>query len=369
MARSKGALPFLLIGFLFTFLAGCGPRGPIATPTPTKTPKPLVTPIAPPTNTPIPPTPTSTPELDRCPLTGEAMEEPEKALRRPLIVKIGNDRRSRPQSGLHKADIVIEHLAEGGITRFDAVYLCGDFEKIGPVRSARLIDIPLAYLFDGIFAHAGASPGVMWVLNNETNFPRLDETRNDPGFEKGPREGWPYNTFTSTSLLWQVAEAIEGWQRPTLAAPLLFGSLEATTTKEEDEIVIPYFYDNRVGWRWDPDTQRNLRFQNGAPSLEATSGEQLSAANVIVIWTEHKETDIIEDEYNYVHSLEIVLKGEGKASIFRDGYLIPGRWVWEGWAGTGDMLSFFDEEGNPIPLAEGNSWIEVVPPTLEIETE
>ncbi len=366
MARSKGAISLLLIGFLVTFLGGCGPRGPIATPTPTKTPRPLVTPAPPPTNTPEPPTPTPTPELDRCPLTGEAMEELERALRRPLIVKIGNDKRSRPQSGLHKADIVIEHLCEGGITRLDAVYLCQDFEKIGPVRSARLIDIPLAYLFDGIFAHAGASPGVMWVLDNETNFPRLDETRNDPGFDKGPRAGWPYNTFASTSVLWQIADERD-WQHPMRVPPLLFGSLDPAISKEtRSEMLIPYFFDNRVGWRWDASTQRNLRFLNEAPSLEASSGDQISAANVIVIWVEHEETDIIEDEYNYVHSLRIILNGEGKAAIFRDGYLVPARWVW---AGTGNMLSFFDEAGKPIPLAEGNSWIEVVPPTLEIEAE
>jgi len=308
------------------------------------------------------------------------MQEPEKALRRPLIVKIGNDKRSRPQSGLHKADIVIEHLAEGGITRFDAVYLCHDFEKIGPVRSARLIDIPLAYMFDGIFAHAGASGGgasrggVIWRLENETNFPRLDETRGDPGFVRGPMAGWPYNTFTSTSLLWQIAEE-RGWQEPMGRPPLLFGPLDPATPKEEkDEIFIPYFPDNRVSWRWDEESQRYLRFINGTPQDEATTGEQIKASNVIIIWAEHRETDIIEDEYNYVHSLEIVLNAKdkdgnalwSKAFLLRDGYLIPVRWIWR-W--MPHMLELSDEEGNPIPLAEGNSWIEVVPSTLEIETE
>ncbi|HAL61067.1 MAG TPA: hypothetical protein DCP08_01495 [Chloroflexi bacterium] len=327
----------------------------------------MVTPIAP-TNTPTPPTPT--PEYSRCPFTGEAMQEPEKALRRPLIVKIGNDKRSRPQSGLHKADIVIEHLAEGGITRLDAVYLCQDFEKIGPVRSARLIDIPLAYLFDGIFAHAGASGGVLWVLNNETNFPRLDETTASPctlGICEDPKFPKPYNLFTSTSALWQIAEEREEWQRPMRVPPLPFGPLDPAISREaRSEILIPYFVDNRVGWRWDAATQKNLRFLNETPSLEASSGEQISAANVIVIWAEHEETDIIEDEYNYVHSLRIILNGEGKAAIFRDGYLVPAHWVW---AGTGNMLVLLDESGALIPLAEGNSWIEVVPPTLEIEAE
>ena len=242
--------------------------------------------------------------------------------------------------------------------------LCQDSEKIGPVRSARLIDIPLAYLFDGILAHAGASPGVRWVLDNETNFPRLDETRGDPGFDKGPPSGWPYNTFTSTSLLWQIAEE-RGWQSPMRVPSLPFGPLDPATPKEErEEIVIPYFFDNQVAWRWDLETQRNLRFLNEAPSMEATSGEQISAANVIVIWAEHEETDIIEDEYNYVHSVRIILNGEGKAAIFRNGYLIPAHWAW---AGAGNMLVLLDENGTLIPLEVGNSWIEVVPTTLEIE--
>jgi len=33
------------------------------------------------------------------------------------------------------------------------------------------------------------------------------------------------------------------------------------------------------------------------------------------------------------------------------------------------MLVFLDESEALIPLAEGNSWIEVVPPWLETETE
>jgi len=44
----------------------------------------------------------------------------------------------RPQSGLSQANLVYEALAEGGITRFMAVYnLTQPIAKIGPVRSAR----------------------------------------------------------------------------------------------------------------------------------------------------------------------------------------------------------------------------------------
>ncbi|MBI3287286.1 MAG: DUF3048 domain-containing protein, partial [Chloroflexi bacterium] len=237
--------PFLagLIGLLL--LAACAGGRPAPTPTPTKTPQPVAT-------------PTPTPDPNRCPLTGQRLHNPGLAQRRPLIVKIGNDTRSRPQSGLHKADLVVEHLAEGGITRLDAVYLCQDFEAIGPVRSARLIDIWLAYIFDGILVHVGSSPGVHYILIDETNFPRVDDRPEDgdpptlvcttepPCFYLDPARQRPYSTFTRTSALWRNAEE-RGWQHSMQVPPLLFGELDFETPREEKGVVtIRYFFNNIV---------------------------------------------------------------------------------------------------------------------------
>jgi len=59
-----------------------------------------------------------------CPLT-DLPAPGGKAPQRPaLAVKIGNDFSSRPQSGLDQADIVYEEMAEGGITRYMAVFQC-----------------------------------------------------------------------------------------------------------------------------------------------------------------------------------------------------------------------------------------------------
>ena len=58
-----------------------------------------------------------------------------------MAVKIDNYPAGRPQSGLDKADIIFEEPVEGGITRYAAVFQCQDAPLIGPVRSARNIDI------------------------------------------------------------------------------------------------------------------------------------------------------------------------------------------------------------------------------------
>ena len=63
--------------------------------------------------------------------------------RKPLLIKVANTAEVRPQSGLNAADVVVEHLSEGGITRFTALFLSNMPAKVGSVRSCRLIDLEL----------------------------------------------------------------------------------------------------------------------------------------------------------------------------------------------------------------------------------
>ena len=62
-----------------------------------------------------------------------------------------------PQSGLSNADIVFEHYAEGGATRFTAIFYSKDAEPIGSIRSGRLIDLEIPKMYDAAFAYSGAS--------------------------------------------------------------------------------------------------------------------------------------------------------------------------------------------------------------------
>ncbi|MDK2599385.1 DUF3048 domain-containing protein [Bacillus stercoris] len=74
----------------------------------------------------------------KAPLTGLEIEQ-KVTERRPVAVVVNNHPKARPQSGLSKADIVIEALAEGQITRFLAIFQSQMPETVGPVRSARNI--------------------------------------------------------------------------------------------------------------------------------------------------------------------------------------------------------------------------------------
>src|SRR5581483_4111884 len=85
--------------------------------------------------------PPGSPNGPKCPLTGRAAPSGKVPQRPALAVKVDNYSAARPQSGLDNADIVFEEPVEGGITRFVAIFQCQNAALVGPIRSARNIDI------------------------------------------------------------------------------------------------------------------------------------------------------------------------------------------------------------------------------------
>ncbi|MGI6343567.1 MAG: DUF3048 domain-containing protein [Bacillota bacterium] len=81
--------------------------------------------------------------------------EPEPELPGVLLAMIDNHPNANPQSGLLDADIVYEMMAEGGITRYLAVFYSKKPELIGPIRSARYYFVQTAKAYNAPYAHVG----------------------------------------------------------------------------------------------------------------------------------------------------------------------------------------------------------------------
>ena len=104
----------------------------------------------------------SLPKTEACPLNGKLYTKPERAIwekRRPLAVMLENSVDARPQSGISKADIIYEAVAEGGITRFMGLFYCGVAEKteFAPVRSARTYFVDWVSEYDALYNHVGGA--------------------------------------------------------------------------------------------------------------------------------------------------------------------------------------------------------------------
>jgi len=138
----------------------------------TQSPTPTASPIPTATLTPAPTVvkygPSSYPEHIN-PLTGQAVTDPELLARSPVLVKVSNfPREGRPHAGLSYADIVFDYYIGEGTNRLLALYYGQNAPKVGPIRSARLVDAQLTQLYQGILGYAGADYyRVLPVINRE----------------------------------------------------------------------------------------------------------------------------------------------------------------------------------------------------------
>ncbi len=297
-----------------------------------------------------------------CPLDGSVVKDENLIKRRALIVKVENLTEARPQSGLEQADIVIESMAEGGITRFAVIYLCRDAEEIGPVRSARQQDITFIHEYDALFAHVGGSDA--WSRDKDGGIADLDEFTFGDAYWRDEDKDAPHNVYTATARLHKAAQEEELEKAASLDSwpfkadrPAKKGQGGTTVSVE-----ISYGADCDARYDYDYATNTYLRFVAGEPFTDAVSGKQLAPKNVVVMNVNYYSSDDGE-EYGLGGSDIMELVGEGKAVVLRDGVAIEGRWVK---ASASGRTMFLDAEGRPIDFNRGQVWLEIIPSSWEI---
>jgi hypothetical protein len=134
------------------------------------------------------------------PLTG-LPGDPAKVDRPALIVKIDNAPKARPQAGINKADVVVEEMVEGGITRLASVFQSTD-STVEPVRSARSTDIAFASaLHKPLFAYSGANPTFLSLVRSA---PLVDVgvDKFSSAYHRDASRPMPYNLVSSTTALY-----------------------------------------------------------------------------------------------------------------------------------------------------------------------
>jgi len=297
---------------------------------------------------------------DENPLTGLKVDDQALIHRRPLMVRVGNDFEARPQVGLNEADIVYEELVEWWITRFTAIYLSRDLEMIAPIRSMRLINLQLSPQYGGALAHSGGSDPVRFRLS-KTDITDLDEFYNPDIYFYRNNESWATRLALNATkareyMLDEGLESDVGLRGFVFSKSLDVDSFPEEAVAEAKDVTIPYPpTTSEAGWTYDEKSGRYLRFTTGDP-MEDFAGNQISAANVVIYFAEHQDTDIVEDS-NGATSVNIIVNGFGTAWVIRDGQILKGNWETNGF----QTPNFIFNNGSPIPLKPGNTWVQVVP--------
>lgn len=274
--------------------------------------------------------------------------------KRPVTgIMIENSTDARPQSGLQAAGVVVEAIAEGGITRFLSLFQDTTPQYIGPVRSLRPYYIDFAQAFQASIAHVGGSPDALSRVRNG-NYRDLDQFFNAGAFNRVTTRAAPHNVFTSFDNLDKLNQS-KGYSSSSFVSwPRKSDAILAVPTARTIDLNISSFYFN-VHYAYDTATNSYLRSEGGAAHMNLVSsadktGVQL-APKVVIALVMSYAINPDGQHSNYTDT------GTGNAYIYQDGGVTVGKWTR---ASAESQITFTDTAGAPIKLNAGQTWLSLV---------
>jgi hypothetical protein len=267
------------------------------------------------------------------------------------VVKIDNTSSSAPQVGLGSADMVVEELVEGGLTRLMAIYQCNQAGTVGPIRSARISDADiLALLHGSVLGYSGANPKDMPPIIAHSDAVLLSQDANPQYYYRSTAHIAPHNVYSSSTKMLQAGIA----RRKSLKAPKpLFSYGPIDSSAKPAHTVSITWPAASASWKWSKN--RWLRTQGGSIDRQS-DGRQLFTSNVVVMSVNIASTGL--HDVLGTPSPEDVTVGSNPVWVLRNGKMIQGTWHRPK---IGSGLTFRDKHGHIIRLAPGRTWIELLP--------
>lgn len=347
----------------------------------------------------------SGPATQVCPINGAKYSKQQESWwedHRPLGVMIENHTEARPQSGLSYADVVYEALAEGGITRFLAIYECQDAGTIGPVRSARVYflnyiseygEYPLYAHVGGANCNAATGDGCAngakadalgfidkwgWKFYNDLDQMGFDDlTYKRIQGKLTTADGGPVATehtmYTTTQGIWDYAkekrdiayEDADGnaWDEDFVMWKFADDPKESARPKSQ---TIAYDFgsgpDFAVKWTYDPITNTYIRSNGGEKHIDLETKKALAFKNVVVLFM-----DVSPANDGYTGGTHLLYDniGSGEALVFQNGKEIEATWTK---ADRASRLKLEDEDGNEITFTRGPIWFSLLETGSDVST-
>lgn len=280
------------------------------------------------------------PAPKRWPFTGtKAASLPD---RRAVVVKIENTDNGEPQVGLGAADLVVEQLVEGGLTRLAAFYYSSLPAEVGPVRSLRGTDIGIVKPTRGLLVASGGSPKTMRRVREARV---VTATEGAAGYYRVIDRPSPYNLFMNLRKL--AKDKIAG-PRPRPYLP--WGSAtKLGGGKRAKNVTASFTSGTSTRWAWNGNVYRQS-------DSHAAAGQEFRPDNVLVLQVRQVDAGYTDAAGNPVP--ESVLAGKGPATLFHGGRAYEGAWTK---TSVTAPLRLVTARGKPMPVPPGHTWIELVP--------
>ncbi len=280
------------------------------------------------------------------PLTG--VEVDPSVARRPVIaVMIENSPDARPQSGLDSAGVVFETVAEGGITRFIALFQDRSPSKVGPIRSLRPYYVDWFMGFDAAIAHVGGSAQALNLLPARNAKTLNQFTYSAPYYRASDRFA-PHNMYSSVTDLRNLAVSL-GYNRSSFKE-IPRSEPNPAESPQASRITINYSSSlYQAEFRYDPDNNNYIRYMAGSPHIDRETGKAIRVDNVIVL----NMTSSQNGQYVVLNTI-----GSGNATLFKDGRRQSITWRQTSYSNRIELL---DSSGKEVELAKGDTWLAALP--------
>lgn len=306
------------------------------------------------------------------PTTGMAYPQGRDDAYRPVLVELSNTVESRPLLGISLADVVYEYIFWGpGHTRYLALYNDYHPEMVGAVRSSKPIGMTLRGSWDCPIVFIGGrtddSAASVYQYIEQQAVPDamlFDEERPTPGteavFSRITTREMPHNAVANLQMLvnnyWPAGADGEPYQAAQPALQFTNSpsedvgpSTEIIVTYDEQDYLLRYTYSASKGYY--------ERWYNGEPQIDGLTGQRITAENVIIL---HAELSYYN---NSASQVLWNLTGKGALDVYIDGHHTTGQWER---ADEDAQLRFLDQDGNPMLLNPGKTYIQVVSPDMPI---
>ena len=278
------------------------------------------------------------------PLTGLQAPAGESVAREHpvMVVKMDNTEASAPQLGLGSADLVVEELVEGGLTRLAAFYYSKIPGTVGPVRSMRASDIGIVSPAKADVVTSGAAAVTIKRIK-DAGITFYGE--GSKGFARDSSRRAPYNLFANL----RKTVALAGGDAETPDNYLAWGTeAEYAGSQPATSIEVPFSYSHTTRWA----------FQGGKyvnTNSNAKQGDRFQADSVLVLRARVGDAGYKDPAGNPVP--ETKLEGTGKALLFHNGTVVRGTWS----KSALDAPIELRTAAGPLHVPAGHTWIELVP--------
>lgn len=295
------------------------------------------------------PEPEPEPVMYYSPLTGNQVADQTATEQAVTAIMIENSPAARPQSGLKQAGLVYEAIAEGGITRFLALYQESKPKLVGPVRSLRMYYVDWLAPFNASVAHVGGSAAALKEVRSG-GYRDIDQFFNADTYWRASDRYAPHNVYTNFKRL-DALNKQKGFTTSTFTG---FTRTDPKPREKPNATAITMNFSGptyNTSYKYDKKTNTYKRHLGGESHKDREEGQ---IAPSVVIALNVDEVSVMEDGYRE----SIKTSGSGKATIFQNGTVHKATWHKKN---RKAQLTFTDADGKDIPLVRGQTWIGAIP--------